>query len=209
MSELFENYISIADGIHALLAGHGEVILHDLKTWRIAYIKGNLTKQEIGSPSLIDDLGNLDVNHQGAMTSHVMTLTGKRLKSITILLKTPLMEPFGAMTLHLDISMLEDAKHWLETLISLPRLADQPNKAHDVEKTLQDTIINYMQERGLSLALLTQKHKREIIEYMFHKGIFSVRKSQNIVAKILKIGRATVFKYLKTLNAGQTLSKER
>jgi predicted transcriptional regulator YheO len=205
MTELFENYISIADGIYGLLAGHGEVILHDLNTWKIAYIKGNLTKQQVGTPSLIDDLGKLDINDQSTITSHVMTRTGKRLKSITILLKNTFGEPFGAMTIHMDISMLEDAKHWLETLISLPRLSDQPNKGQDAQKTLQDTIIHYTQEHGLSLALLTQKHKREIIEYMFHKGMFSVRKSQHIVAKILKIGRATVFKYLKILKTGQPL----
>ena len=207
MSEFFENYISIADGIYGLLAGHGEVILHDLKTWKIAYIKGDLTQQKVGDPSLIEDLGTLDMNHQGAITSHVMTRTGRRLKSITILLKTPLMECFGAMTLHLDVSRLEDAKHWLETIISLPHLSAQPNRPQDTEKTIQDMIIHYIQDHGLSLALLTQKHKREIIEYMFHKGMFSVKKSQESVANILKIGRATVFNYLKTLKAGRSLSR--
>ncbi|MBN9565101.1 MAG: PAS domain-containing protein [Alphaproteobacteria bacterium] len=205
MSDSFENYIAIADGIHGLLAGHGEVILHDLNSWKIAYIKGSLTQQNAGSPSLIDDLGKLDTNDQGIITSHVMTRTGKRLKSITILLKDTLGEPFGAMTIHMDISMLEDAKHWLETLISLPQLSSQSATHSDWEKTIQDTIIHYVQEHGLSLVLLTQKHKRDIIEHMFHKGMFNVRKSQLIVASILKIGRATVFKYLKTLKSGQSL----
>ena len=44
---------------------------------------------------------------------------------------------------------------------------------------------------------LTNVDKRNLVSYLYKMGAFGEKKAADYVAKILKLGRATVFKYLK------------
>lgn len=50
---------------------------------------------------------------------------------------------------------------------------------------------------NLSFDHLTQEHKKALTKHLFELGAFHEKNSADYVAKVLKLGRATIFKYLK------------
>lgn len=53
---LLERYAPIADGIAALFYPCAEVVIHDLRDQTIAYLVNNLSKLEVGGPSVLDEV---------------------------------------------------------------------------------------------------------------------------------------------------------
>jgi predicted transcriptional regulator YheO len=51
----------------------------------------------------------------------------------------------------------------------------------------------------LTLSMLTREHKRVLIEALYEEGAFNGKSAANYVAKVLSMGRATVFNHLKEL----------
>ena len=53
---LLERYAPIADGIAALFYPCAEVVIHDLRDQTIAYLVNNLSRLEVGGPSVLDEV---------------------------------------------------------------------------------------------------------------------------------------------------------
>jgi predicted transcriptional regulator YheO len=55
MHRELKNYTAIAQAISLLLYPHAEVVLHDLKTGRIAAIYNPFSKRKVGEESLLEE----------------------------------------------------------------------------------------------------------------------------------------------------------
>ncbi len=68
---------------------------------------------------------------------------------------------------------------------------------NDWQENLHVTIHSYLQNHNLSFEQLTQSDKKEIVRHLLSLGAFREKNAADYVAKILSLGRATIFKYLK------------
>ena len=69
--------------------------------------------------------------------------------------------------------------------------------ANDWQEKLHISINAYLQKNNLSFDHLNNQSKKELAKHLFELGAFNEKNAADYVAKILKLGRATVFKYLK------------
>ena len=111
----------------------------------------------------------------------------------------------GVMCINFHIAALEQARQALDLLLSSTALQPQPEKLFqdDWQERVNIFLNHWLQERKLTLSMLTREHKRALIEALHEEGAFKGKSAANYVAKVLSISRATVFNYLKELRGNE------
>ncbi|WP_115226974.1 helix-turn-helix transcriptional regulator [Iodobacter fluviatilis] len=196
--QLLERHRHIADGISILLAPHVEVIIHDLTTQTIAHLANNFSQREIGDASALDDM-TFGPDEQIIGPYDKLNWDGRRLRSISILLRDDNDNAIGMLCMNMDISVFENAQTALNLLMPHAAIKPQPEKLFrdDWQERINTFLHQWLREHHLELAYLTSQHKRELVHQLYAEGAFEGKSTANYVAKILNMGRATVFKYLK------------
>ncbi|WP_274517328.1 helix-turn-helix transcriptional regulator [Chromobacterium haemolyticum] len=197
---MLSRYQSIADAIATLFYPYAEVVLHDLATQSVAYIANNFSKRELGDDSGLDELENTpDATVIGPYEK--LNWDGRKLRSISVVLRDDAGAALGMMCVNLDISVFEGARAALDLFLSGSRLVAQPAVLFedDWQERINRFIHGWLQQRQLSLSILNREHKRELVEALLHEGAFRGKNAANYVANVLGMGRATVFKHLKEL----------
>ncbi|WP_227104063.1 helix-turn-helix transcriptional regulator [Chromobacterium rhizoryzae] len=197
---MLSRYQSIADAIATLFYPYAEVVLHDLATQSVAYIANNFSKRELGDDSGLDELENTpDATVIGPYEK--LNWDGRKLRSISVVLRDDAGAVLGMMCVNLDISVFEGARAALDLFLSGSKLVAQPALLFedDWQERINRFIHGWLQQRQLSLSILNREHKRELVEALLHEGAFRGKNAANYVANVLGMGRATVFKHLKEL----------
>lgn len=197
---MLSRYQSIADAIATLFYPYAEVVLHDLATQSVAYIANNFSKRELGDDSGLDELENTpDATVIGPYEK--LNWDGRKLRSISVVLRDDAGAALGMMCVNLDISVFEGARAALDLFLSGSKLVAQPAVLFedDWQERINRFIHGWLQQRQLSLSILNREHKRELVEALLHEGAFRGKNAANYVANVLGMGRATVFKHLKEL----------
>ncbi|OQS42909.1 helix-turn-helix transcriptional regulator [Chromobacterium haemolyticum] len=197
---MLSRYQSIADAIATLFYPYAEVVLHDLATQSVAYIANNFSKRELGDDSGLDELENTpDATVIGPYEK--LNWDGRKLRSISVVVRDDAGAALGMMCVNLDISVFEGARAALDLFLSGSKLVAQPALLFedDWQERINRFIHGWLQQRQLSLSILNREHKRELVEALLHEGAFRGKNAANYVANVLGMGRATVFKHLKEL----------
>lgn len=197
---MLSRYQSIADAIATLFYPYAEVVLHDLATQSVAYIANNFSKRELGDDSGLDELENTpDATVIGPYEK--LNWDGRKLRSISVVLRDDAGAVLGMMCVNLDISVFEGARAALDLFLSGSKLVAQPALLFedDWQERINRFIHGWLQQRQLGLSILNREHKRELVEALLHEGAFRGKNAANYVANVLGMGRATVFKHLKEL----------
>ncbi|MCD5362074.1 helix-turn-helix transcriptional regulator [Chromobacterium aquaticum] len=197
---MLSRYQSITDAIATLFYPYAEVVLHDLATQSVAYIANNFSKRELGDDSGLEELENTpDATVIGPYEK--LNWDGRKLRSISVVLRDDAGAALGMMCVNLDISVFEGARAALDLFLSGSKLVAQPALLFedDWQERINRFIHGWLQQRQLSLSILNREHKRELVEALLHEGAFRGKNAANYVANVLGMGRATVFKHLKEL----------
>lgn len=82
---------------------------------------------------------------------------------------------------------------------ALLQIGSQPQSlfTNDWQEKLHVSIHAYLQNHNLSFDHLSQSDKKTLAKHLFDLGVFHEKNAADYVAKVLGLGRATVFKYLK------------
>ncbi|WP_052370868.1 helix-turn-helix transcriptional regulator [Chromobacterium haemolyticum] len=197
---MLSRYQSIADAIATLFYPYAEVVLHDLATQSVAYIANNFSKRELGDDSGLDELENTPAATVIGPYEK-LNWDGRKLRSISVVLRDDAGAAIGMMCVNLDISVFEGARAALDLFLSGSKLVAQPAVLFedDWQERINRFIHGWLQQRQLSLSILNREHKRELVEALLHEGAFRGKNAANYVANVLGMGRATVFKHLKEL----------
>jgi predicted transcriptional regulator YheO len=201
---LLERYAPIADGIAALLYPCAEVVIHDLRNQTIAYLVNNLSKLEVGGPSVLDEV-HYAARGQTIGPYEKLNWDGRRMRCVSNILFDDDGKPAGMLCINFNIAVFEDVRSTLDLFIKGGTLTAAP--ADDLFRDdWQDRINTYLhtwlRERQIGINALTREHKREIVEALHAQGAFRGRSSANYVAAVLTMGRATVYKILKQMKEG-------
>lgn len=189
-------YIPVAASISALLHPHGEVVLHDLASGKIAGIWNAMSGRRTGDPSLLDEadyaaapvLGPYEKTGPG----------GARLKSVTAVLPNPVAgsPPAGLLCINLDVSQLEKAAELLAAFVTPRQEPPQALFRRDWRETAQAKLHAWLKARGLNAKALTRDERIELIAALDADGLFEARRAVEHVAEMIGASRAAAYGYL-------------
>ena len=182
------NYIPICDAIVRLMDPLVEIVIHDITQGGIAYINGKLSNRKIGDASLLDPerLNNID-----QIVYPKVNFDGKLIKSVSVILEDKYL-----LCINCDISIFNKMQELSSALL---KMAGQPQSlfTNDWQEKLHVSIHLFLQSNNLSFDHLSQNDKKALSKHLFDLGAFHEKNAADYVAKVLGLGRATVFKYLK------------
>ncbi len=198
MTSQFAQFVPVAKAIGDLLSPCAEVVIHDIKQNKIVFIFNNFSKRKVGDNSLLDETINWQLEDQTTGIYEKLNWNGKKLKSITAVLKNQNDQIFGLMCINLDVSHLEQAKNFIEVFLKPSAIIPQPDTlfTHDWQERINQYVHHYLRERNLSLPNLNKQEKQSLVLHLQEKGAFEGKNAANFVANVLNLSRATIYNYL-------------
>ncbi len=198
----FNQVVKIGQAIAKLFGTLTEVVVHDLKTQKIIFIEGSLSKRKVGDPSLLDDeLNSLDEISLAPYTK--LNFDGRLIKSISI----PISEnqiPIALLCINFDISPFQDLNLIINNFLdkTVTKKPDILFKS-DWQERINEFIHEYIKTNNLHFSSLTNNDKKKIVKKLYDSNAFSEKGSAEYIAKILDLSRASVFNYLRIYKGKQ------
>lgn len=191
------SYAAICDGVAQLFQPFAEVVLHDLETETAVHIAGNFSKREIGEPSLLHEIDFRPTERLLGPYEKV-NWDGRRIKSISIILRDSSERPMAVMCINADVSHFHAVMQTLSAFASIPVDHAKPASLfkEDWHERINEYIQNWTGSRGLIIADLTREQKQQVVKDLSADGAFGGKNSAAYISRILGMGRATVYKYL-------------
>lgn len=188
--------IIIGKGFKKLMGPLIEVVIHDLKSEKIVFIEGTFSQRKVGDASLIEN--DIDWENEEFLECYSkMGFDGRLIKSISIPIKQS-DNSILLMCINCDVSLFKQmqsiANSFLKGIDS-----EQPVSLfkNDYQEKVHEFLHQVLKEKGWSFDQLNTKKKKEIAELLFSNGAFREKNSVEYIAKLLDMGRATLFNYLK------------
>jgi len=192
------NAINVAEAVASLLMPFGEVIVHDLKTETIVHIANNFSQRDLGDPS---NLSDLDFDPQSAVIGPYEKLNwnGRRIKSISSVVRDQNEHPVALICINVDLSQFDQAKQVLDMFMAVPKAETKPSNLfnEDWHEQINQFIKDWTSENTTSIDRLSRTQKRDLVLALEEKNAFSAKHSVNYIARVLNLGRATIYNYLK------------
>ncbi|CQD38831.1 helix-turn-helix transcriptional regulator [Yersinia mollaretii] len=197
---MLSRYHPIADAIAMLFSPYAEVAIHDLASQSLVYIANNYSQRELGEDSNLSEL-QFDQHSQVIGPYQKRNWDGRQLRSISTVLRDDHGQPIGLLCINLDITVFESAKAALDRFLSGHQLQPQPDVLFqdDWQERINTYIHQWLQQQQLTLATLNNASRRMLVETLYQQGAFNGKNAAGYVAKILGIGRATVYNQLKSI----------
>lgn len=197
MKNELKHYKPIAEAISVLLFPHAEVVLHDLRTGCIEAIFNNLSKREIGDESLLDDMSELSKSQDVFPPYFKTNWDGKKMKSVTAVLRNQVGKPIGLLCINHDISKWEEMHHFILDMIKPATEMPEFLFKNDWREKINIYVSTYLKQHALRLESLNRAEKRKLLLALQKEGAFDTKNAAFYIADVLQISRATVYNYLK------------
>lgn len=199
MNKLQSNFLTIAQGISLLFYPHVEVVIHDLKTHRIAAIFNNVSRRQVGDKSLIEKVKDPS-QIPNIFPVYCKTNWDRRtIKSISITLRDTQSRPTHLLCMNLDVSKWEEMHRFIVEMIRPLNQKEKPKLLFkdDWQEKINIYVTEYLKKEGLALKALTKEKKRELVHALHQKGAFQAKNAAAYIANVLGMSRATIYNYLR------------
>jgi predicted transcriptional regulator YheO len=197
MIKVIKNSLALAESIAQLLQPYAEVVIHDIKKNKIAAIFNSFSKRRVGDDSLLttEDIPTLN----DSLGPYEKTnWDGKKLKSVSSLLRDEKGVVVAMLCINLDVSQLSQINTLLTAFINPDQLVAQPVALFkdDWQDRINNYVYQYLREKHLNLASLTRIEKQKLLEHLNAIGAFKAKNAAQYVANVLRVSRATIYNYL-------------
>lgn len=198
--ELLARTRAFADGVATLFFPYAEVVIHDLKTQRVAYIANNLSRRKIGDDSALER-AELSAQEPVIGPYAKRNYDGATMRSVSIVVNGDAGRAIGLVCINFNVGVFEQAYAALAQFVSGARLTRQPDAIFqdDWQERINTFIHAWLTQRRAALNMLSRDQKRALVQELFANGAFKGRSAAEYIARILNMGRATVFKHVKAL----------
>lgn len=196
-SSPLQPYFAIADAVAALFQPFVEAVVHDLRTDSVAYVAGALSPRAPGDPSEMSEVG-FEAATQVVGPYEKTNWDGRRLKSISAVLRDGKDKPVGLLCINADVTEFEAVQRMLQGFLRLPA-ADgaAPVRFHDDwHAKLNAFVADWTARRQTRLDRLDRGQRQELIEALHATGAFQAPRAAAYVAQLLGVSRATVYNQL-------------
>lgn len=196
MDEL-ARYQPVGEAISLLLFPHAEVVIHDLNTGCVKAIFNNLSKRAVGDDSLLDEEKKLSNTQDLFPPYFKINWDGRKMKSVTAVLRNQRGKAIGLLCINLDISKWEEMHLFILDLIK--PVAEVPGFLFksDWREKINIYVSSYLKQHALRLESLDKAEKKKLLHALHEEGAFNTKNAASYVADVLQISRATVYNYLK------------
>lgn len=198
MNKQLKTFIPLCNSIGKLFHPNVEVVLHDVKTRKVAHIVNSFSKRLAGDNMISEptDLDILDNDIIGPYSK--VNIDGTRLKTISTILRDTEEHAIGIMCINFKVEVFEKMYDSLKVLLNIEE-ENQPQTffSQDWKVHTHDIINKYLNEKKLTLENLKTKNKKELILHLNKEGVFSFRNVIPYLCKVLDISRAAIYKWLK------------
>lgn len=198
----WKHYEPLIKAIVELFHPFVEVAVHDLNQGQLVAIYHNISQRKIGEPSPLNELNVNTANFPDYFTSYYKrNWDGRSLKCTSVTIRDGKGKPIGLICFNVDTSFAQDAYKLLETFLKTKTEAENPIEIFGSQCEEQATYLvqQYLENKNLSLNHINKKQKQELVQHLYHKGIFNFKNAAPFIAKQLNISRASVYNYIKQL----------
>jgi D-arginine utilization repressor len=191
------SYAPICDAIALLFQPYAEVVLHDLSTETVVYLSNPFSKRELGEPSLLHEI---DFKPSDIIIGpyEKVNWDGRRIKSVSAVLRAN-GKAIGILCINVDVSHFHAVMQTLTALVAVPQSPEKPASLfkEDWHERINEYIQSWTRERGLTIAEMSRTQKQQLVTDLASNGAFGGRNSAAYISRVLGLGRATVYNYLK------------
>lgn len=190
-------YRPICDAIALLFRPYAEVVLHDLSSETVVHLSNPFSKRELGEPSLLHEI---DFKPSDVIIGpyEKVNWDGRRIKSVSAVVRAG-ERPIGILCINVDVSHFHAVMQTLNALVGVPQAAEKPMSLfkEDWHERVNEYIHSWTHERGLSVADMTRHQKQQLVTDLAGDGAFGGRNAAAYISRVLGLGRATVYNYLR------------
>jgi D-arginine utilization repressor len=198
MKKAIKAFLPTAEAIQRLLHPYAEVVVHDIKQNKIVAIYHAFSKRRVGDSSLFtkeEEMASL----QDCVGPYEKTnWDGKKLKSVSSVIRDENNIAVGMLCINLDISKLAMLNEIAANFISNTNFTQQPKPLfqEDWQEKINKYIHTYLNEHHLNLKSLRREEKLQLIKQLEKSGAFGVKNAALYIAQVLGASRATIYNYL-------------
>jgi predicted transcriptional regulator YheO len=198
MRHALDSFVPICDAIAGLFRPHVEVALHNLATGKVFYIANSFSKRRVGDSSLNEPETAFDQEDAVIGPYAKINYDGRRLKSITAVIRGSSRKAIGLLCINYDISLLAGTAEQLRHMIAIPlrSASTAPLMAHDWRERASTVVGEFLLRRNTTLAGLDSRDMGELINELAQDGLFEIRRAVPYIAKVLGVSRATIYNRL-------------
>ncbi|QTG16960.1 hypothetical protein G6M86_27040 (plasmid) [Agrobacterium tumefaciens] len=191
-------YEPVCDAIALILQPYAEVVLHDLESETVSYIANNFSRRDLGEPSLLHEI-DFRATDRTIGPYEKVNFDGRRLKSVSAVLRSLEDKPIAVLCINVDVSHIQTAIQVLSTLSTVSIDEGKPAALfkEDWHERVNEYVHSWTTKRGILIADLTRVQKQELVRELADDGAFSGKHAAAYISKILQMGRATVYNYLR------------
>lgn len=197
MIKAIKHFLPTAEAIQRLLHPHAEVIIHDIKKNQIAAIYHPFSKRRVGDPSLLtqEEMSRLE-NCMGPYEK--INWDGKKLKSVSSIIRDEKGHAVGMLCINLDISKLEKFNELIASFICNDQFTPQPEPLFrdDWQEKINKYVHAYLNAHHITLESLNRTEKKDLIEHLHKIGAFTGKNAAFYIAQVIGVSRATIYNYL-------------
>lgn len=198
----WEPYVPLIQALIELFHPLMEVAIHDLEEGKIVAMFHPISKRKVGDPSPLNELEIDPKNFPDYFSPYYKkNWDGNSLKCTSITIRNPKGEAIGLICFNIDVSLFEMSKGWIENFLSIEKRAKNPIELFggDCEEQCTHLIEEYLREHKCSLQHITRIQKKDLVQYLYKKGLFNFKNAVPLVAKKLRTSRATIYNYFNDL----------
>jgi predicted transcriptional regulator YheO len=204
MADFLAPFIPVADAIAVVLRPHAEVVIHDLGTGTIRHIANRLSPRDPGDDSLAD-VGDIESLDDAVIGPYAKTnWDGRRLKSVTAVLRDARNRAVGLLCINVDVSMFESLHALTRDFLRFGDTEAKPSALfrNDWREEVNDIVGQFLTDRGTTLAVMGIDEREALVQLLEARGLFDVRNAPSYIAPLLGLSRATLYKTLKAVRDG-------
>lgn len=206
MKKSFENYWIIykplINALVELFYPLMEVVVHDLEKGKIVAIYHTLSKRKVGDSSPLNELMvNTKAFPDYFLPYYKKNWDDRSLKCTSLPIRDERKKVLGLICFNVDASLIQDAHKLLGTFLKIKNEKENPIEMFggSSDDQIMDMIKKYLNEKRLSLTHLTRTQKKELVQHLYHKGIFNFKNAPQFLAYNLNLSRASIYNYIKQL----------
>ncbi|MFI9384595.1 transcriptional regulator [Kutzneria sp. NPDC052558] len=187
----------VCEAIARLLSPHAEVVLHDPATDSVLAVWNPLSRRTVGDPSLLGELDELTPVGAGVYGPYPKSLPdGRRLSSVSAVIRDDEGRPEAVLCVNVDRSAFDAAARVLAAFAA--PATEQPAAlfARDWTEQLNETVANFVRDRGTTLAGLSKSDRQELVARLAEAGVFDQRRAVPTVARAIGVSRSAVYQLL-------------
>ncbi|UNK39437.1 PAS domain-containing protein [Shinella sp. H4-D48] len=193
---LLVRHATTASAISTLFYPHAEVVLHDLETGLIAGIWNAFSGRKPGMESFVggelEEAGEAGVYGPYEKTGE----DGRRLKSVTAVLKDEFDQALGLLCINMDVSHFDAAAKLLSAFTGT--VAPRPPSlfSGDWREEINTALHDWLRTHGLALTALKKAERVALVAALDERGLFQTRNAVDHLASLIGASRASIYNYL-------------